>query len=594
MRYKFLPRGFMIVLIGFLCAISVPASATNFNLTTHEVAACKDATDLPICILRLVVDQDDIAISSDLANSPDLLRLISPNYVVPNKNTSRSAYDWAMTAPMQEMTAIVSRVLEQDALAKLPSESLELIRNFGQNIASHSFAFGQIRTPSGAEFRLSGYWAIFEAYKNREARASNHQPVPSRALTLAAIEGIKAEIPNTKDSETPEEFANIVRAYALIGEWERAEAASRHDEKAEGQYKYHRLKFYLESNDLERASNLASNSIANSGPITQFQELRLDTLRRALAANRTDLVKSVGLSFFNRQKSEYEEKALPILLAVLSQSEALELLAPFDAAARFDLDSEKAKRRTWSYYHGFDYSLRTKSIEQAAMGAIIAVRGWHILGREDKVDEIIALWRPRAVAFRTDVSCSDNTPTICQNTNYYLILVAADRLEQGFGEPKLSLEKAIVYELASGHDLSRFEVWKSRANSPLELETAYHACLQWISYHSTSFEYAPQCARKMLESAKARELTTEEIAAYGNLPYIILRTSATIAGGMTLNVADYAISAKKSEIARELLDIALEAFSAGRDARLSALVMNPSSGLYYVAIDMLREQGRLH
>lgn len=370
---------------GLVLAMTAPVviAAEIGASTNHRVAACRNGSDMPICILRVLSQSEGFLFPyrtrPEFAGSPAVIAAIGEIDGAAEQRATQEGglVNSLIVAPELTRQRAVEAALAADRLGAPPSEALAPIASLGLGVQSQGFYGGQIVTPSGAELRIRAYEEIWSR------RQSPIEQRPSQPLIVAALEAWERVIVASRSESVRQGASDLAMAYGSIGDLpgvDRAAALSASPAAF-------RIRGRLEARRFEAALEIAESSGPAKGAATGDDEsatelffARATLAQAAIDGGRPDV-------------------ALRLAEADLAVGEGMYLYC-YDVclatpALRVLLDhATPESQHAWA--ERLNNAARGRMTYEKLEASRAAVMIWSRLGERGRANEIISRWRPLA------------------------------------------------------------------------------------------------------------------------------------------------------------------------------------------------------
>jgi hypothetical protein len=572
-----------VILAAVSAVFIVSASGTMAQpqaLSTRDVANCRSETDLAICLLGVEARTQSFRDNPAFARAPEVLAQLD-KWRPPSPDAGGGldrAYKEAAVRPFEASRKAVLAALDADRRGIEPVAALQTLASFGRDIQPQSFLFGQIVTASGADLRVIGFEAIWDAYAlsiGRGPAGQGRAPPPSRGLAVAALAAWEREIvtANSRRGAPVSDYdylspMRLADAFGIIGDME---AVRRLDRFERGIDNVVRLDVLTAAGRLDEAAAIATMRIeASSNAEHRLWERTWKLVEAAQSAKRGDLAIRVArhiLAITRRPELDVPRAAL-VIAAAAPEPDAIAMAEVFDQKAR---------------------ATSNRNAASSAVAAVAAVATWTALGQSDRADALIQFWRPRGLSWPSDHQCVGSWSG-CHNATLVEMLRRANRLTEGFDGLGLTAETAILADLNDGRGLSRLDLFLVQEKTPQRRELVLGRCVEW-AISNGNLTIATLCAKRLQESASSRALSADEaeqLTRYGD--------SGTFIGGVyvaaerCLDVAAAAVERNEVARARDMLGCALDLWGFAPSTRWNLMY---TSKMTQVGTALLKEEGRL-
>ena len=439
--------------IGLLAAAPGPAAAYE-PITFPQVLTCAEAADRPLCLLKLIAQRqpETLSLDAELAERPDLLQAVGLQPRKPPTDADFPAARARMNAALAD-----AGPLQHNAMVALSQAELAAAEALHRHAAGRPPAeiLASLATLPLTPFPPDGFVEAFESASPREeayrillaslgsltapADRGLHDGVvaawdrdltaarddPARIRMLLAVGDLDQAAVVARSARLEGAAATLRATYALAAagqaEFQRDLDASRDELLAEVTRGFSaeqkaELERALEGEGLEdedwaQDEGLVEDPAGDVAPTdedflaaarAELDEARLELFTAAVKSNRTGLARELADQLLTGEAPpvhatpELVKAATPaVALAWMEQIEAA--LVPYDPIRDADPPRKgypglRTRAQAREEQRGTEFMLDL----QGAFAA--AADGWRALGRLDRVDALIARWRPQAVA----------------------------------------------------------------------------------------------------------------------------------------------------------------------------------------------------
>jgi hypothetical protein len=237
----------------------------------------------------------------------------------------------------------------------------------------------------------------------------------------------------------------------------------------------------------------------------------------------------------------------------------------------------------------FDRRARATPSYETAAAAVAAVTGWTALGRTDRSDALIRLWRPRGLAWPSNHTCSLDW-ALCHDATVVQMLRRANRLLEGFDGLHLRAKTAIVADLSDGRGLARLDAFLAREETAQRRELALAACVE-CAIQNDALGIATSCARQLQQKATSRPLSDVErgrVTRFGDATAVF--SGPYGAAQRCLELAAAAAQHGEMELTREMIQCAMDTWASAPPVHWDPI---NTTWTTRVGASLLRSQGRL-
>jgi hypothetical protein len=502
--------------------------------STHEIAACLDAADQPICILRTLAPTAQRPYRDDprFAHARDVLAAIGPAGATgADGGLSADALDREARVLYSDAARAVIAVLDADRNGAAPDRALARVRAIGQSPGSNIFL--------GAESRCWAHMEIWELFAEEDDRKRAGAPRPSEALARASVEACEAELPNVpRGHQLPVSMAQmgVTAAYAALGDRAGVERLMRRDGRGGAAVTRIRTALFLNDLDEAVAAALAPARGSDGGEGSPLNQLRLNVIGAARAAGRT-------------------EEAARIAAIILRESLATDVVdhaAPQPGRAAEVLALVGPPRRAVGLIERLDAAGRETRSTASLQNAHAAVSGWMALDESERARSLVDLWLLRAREEFSPRACDDEGSL---RDMIVRMLSRTDRLDEAWDIACLQPHEAVSFDIEDGRGLARLDSHLSRARRQWDAEYALRQCAEWAP-----LALAAECARIFIARWGRRPLTREETVIGLEGPFGAAQSA--------LRVADAAAEQGDLALMQRMLDDALAVFRDAPDVEL--------------------------
>ncbi|MFN7265686.1 MAG: hypothetical protein ACK5T5_12260 [Phenylobacterium sp.] len=460
---RFATRAIPALWSGLILAMTVPdvAGAQIGASTNHRVAACRSGPDMPICILRVLAQEESSLFPyrtrPEFAGSPAVIAAIGEIDGAAEQRATQEGglVNSLIVAPELTRQRAVEAVLAADRLGAPPSEALAPIASLGLGVQSQGFFGGQIVTPSGAELRIRAYEEIWSRRQSPVAQR------PSQPLIVAALEAWERVIAVSRSETVRQGAGDLAMAYSSIGDLpgvDRAAALSASPTAF-------RIRGRLEARQFEAALEIAESSGPATGAATgddasatELLFARATLAQAAIDGGRPDV--ALRLAEADRAVGE-------------GMSRSCDDVCLATPALRVLLDhATPESQRAWAERLSNAGRGRMTSKELYANRAAVMI--WSRLGERGRANEIISRWRPLADAQKGE-GCGGDGVAFCIGYVVGEMLYEVGDLEQAraYGlDPSAALNR----DMQDGRGITRLSEHLTDA-SAFDATMALSACV---------------------------------------------------------------------------------------------------------------------
>lgn len=544
------------LIAALLCLVARPVQAA----TARDLAPCLEAADRPICLLNVAGAEDGglgLFRDEELAAHPDLLK--AAGFTKAETERWRAAQDDSykmFLGPIDEASGAVSAALALDRAGRPPTEALAPImalKGVSPTLPPF-FAQSQITSP-----RLLAYWLLIGDDTGRKADRSP-SPTLASAVLLAWEEELKrrngvADVttgplglgmayrvagdeagvdrairldPSRRDDErivmlvrldrleqaaaisriatieaTEAIFRALLARVDATTEASEAEFAGELDRRfgetitklrADGRNKeadaieaeLRQLAEEATAEEIESTSDAEIHAMAAEA----LAEARIELVRAAAAAGRADLARETADAVIAGSSaaspSDLVLSATPDLVAAASPAVATGWLNALEAGLR-------------------PYSQDDRDASLALQGRLRAVGvGWRQIGRVDRFEELIARWRPAAladVAAYREASARGQSRQIPVAWVISSLLLDEDRVREA--RPLLALGPRALLEndIKRGRGVANLDSYLAEATAPGAASSLLISCIGAADLQR-DFASSLLCLQRRVELAK--------------------------------------------------------------------------------------------
>ena len=509
--------------------------------TTHDVAACRDADDQPVCLLRALSKfptHSPYRTDWRLAGADAVLAALGENTSSPDQRFAHTPYASTrfMYGELEDDGASAAAAILADRGGARPDQALAHIRE--RRTLFHSCRVYQV---------------IWNAYGSEAQRAARPQaPRPSEALARAAINACEDANPEPGQMHP----STLAAAYARFGDSEGVDRTMARDPRGSSVV---RIETALLLGDINAAAQVAGAPLAlvEDTARSRFAALRAEVIREAADLGRTDLVRTLVDRAIEDWSNDgtHTDALRPSVEALLrvDPSAARDFISRLDSAAR-DTDS-------------------LGSLTAAAA----AVRGWAVLGDMARARALAEVWMPR-VEPPTSAGCGGSRP-FCVGPAVIEMFTEMGLVEESWaigsgGGAMIRLAE----DFARGRGLLHLETHLAHMPTPRAHDDALRWCVMLANHSQEQLAWAENCARRLLD--REQRLSDDADAEFR-------RQLAVVA---SVEVAALAAGQGDLDLTQEMLSAALNLSAATTNV---ALGPSERRNLLEVAIFQLEAAGRL-